>query len=351
MRYQRAFSHVTRPSTAILLVLVTSGCRIEMAAPSGNGPPSCTDGPAGELWVYTSMYQHVIDELTPHLEAALPHVKVRWYQAGSEKVASRLEAELAAGITQADVLMTSDPFLYERFKRERRWLPYASPNGLRTPRELVDLDGAYTACRLSTMVLVHREDVAQPPESFEDLTSERFKGEIALGDPLSSGTAFTWAVFLERRYGPEYFQKLRDNGARVAGGNAAVLQKIESGEAKVGVMLLENALAARARGSRIAHRYPSEGAVLVPGYLAIFKSSRNVPAAKAFYDFVLSRQAQEVIVRGDMHAVDPRLPGPRGERGLSELVGASQRWDESMLKRGVTDGARVKAAFSRAFSR
>src|SRR5207237_6915366 len=143
---------------------------------------------------YTSMYPQVVYAMTPVLKAKLPEVNIRWFQSGSEKVANRLEAELAAGGTQADLLVTSDPFLFERYKREGRWLRYASPNALRTPRELIDLDGAYTACRLSTMVLVHRRDVTDPPRSFAELAEPKWRSEVALGDPTTSGTAFTWLM-------------------------------------------------------------------------------------------------------------------------------------------------------------
>jgi iron(III) transport system substrate-binding protein len=110
-------------------------------------------------------------------------------------VASRLEAERAAGAVRADVLATSDPFLYERLAREGSFLRYASPNVLRVTRSLMDLDARYAAVRLSTRVLVHRQG-ASPPAPFADLVDERWKGRAAVGDPLTSGTAFTWAVFM-----------------------------------------------------------------------------------------------------------------------------------------------------------
>ena len=255
-----------------LLFLLLAGCRIETAAPGG--PASVAgEAPTGEVWIYTSIYRHVLDALEPELKAALPGVTVRFFQAGSEKVAARLEAELASGGSPCDVLMTSDPFLYERFKQEGRWLRYVSPNGLRTPGRYVDLDGHFAAVRLSTMVLVHKVGVT-PPDSFAALASPEWKGEVALGDPLTSGTAFTWAVSMEQALGTGYFERLRANEARVAGGNAAVLQKIEGGEAKVGVLLLENALAAQAQGSPVVVAWPSDGAVVVPGYAGILASAR-----------------------------------------------------------------------------
>jgi iron(III) transport system substrate-binding protein len=206
-----------------LLALSLLGCRIETAAPGGAATaPEGT--PGGEVWIYTSMYRHVLDALEPRLQEALPGVTIRWFQAGSEKVTARLEAELAAGGSPCDVLVTSDPFLYERYKQEGRLLRYVSPDALRTPSGLFDLDGNDTAVRLSTMVIVHRAGTPAP-ESFVALTQPTWKDEVALGDPLTSGTASTWAVVLDQQYGVDYFQRLRSNGARVAGGNAAVLRR------------------------------------------------------------------------------------------------------------------------------
>lgn len=333
----------------LLPALALAGCRIETATPGG-GAAQSPGKPQGEVWVYTSMYRQVLDALDPVLKEQLPGVTVHWFQAGSEKVAAKLEAELAAGGTQCDVLVTSDPFLYQRFKKEGRWLRYVSPNGVRTPQRFVDPDGHYAAVRLSTMVLVHRAGTPAPP-SFEALAQPEWKGEVALGDPLTSGTAFTWAVVLEQRLGAGYFEKLRANAARVAGGNAAVLQKVEGGEAKVGVLLLENALAAKAKNSPIEIAWPSDGAVVIPGYAGILASTRNAEAAKAFVDVMLSPKGQALITASDMHAVDPRVPGPRGVLSLDELVQRSAPWNEAVLERGLSDGARVKAAFSQAFAK
>lgn len=334
----------------LVALLALTACRIETASP-GAQPVAQPDALGGEVWIYTSLYRHVIDGLEPELRRALPGVTLRWFQAGSEKVTARLEAELAAGGTPCDVLVTSDPFLYQRFKAEGRWHRYVSPNALRAPREFLDPDGHFAAVRLSTMVLVHRAGTPAPA-SFAALAEPSLKGEVALGDPLTSGTAFTWAVALERALGPEYFERLRANEARVAGGNAAVLQKVEGGEARVGVLLLENALAARGKGSPVEIAWPADGAVIIPGYAGILASSANKRAAQAVVDTLLSPAGQRLIAQqGDMHAVDPRVPGPRDAGDLPALLERSARWDEALLERGNTDGARVKAAFGRAFAK
>jgi iron(III) transport system substrate-binding protein len=335
----------------VLSLVGFASCRIESAAPTTGGNCIASE-PAGDIWIYTSLYRHVVDALDGTLKERLPKVTVHWFQAGSEKVLSRLNGELQAGGTQADLLVTSDPFLYRELATQGRWLSYVPPGALRVPRELMDLDGRFAAMRLSTMVLVYRKELAQPPHAWADLSDPRFRGEIALGDPLTSGTAFTWAVFMEHAFGSAWFSKLRTNEARVAGGNAAVLQKLEGGEAKIGVLLLENALAAQAKGSPIEIAWPTEGAVVVPGFVGIFGSSRNPVAAKAVADVLFSAKAQEHIVRsGDMHAIDPRLEGPHGQGGLDTLMQHAMAWTPELLEGGVRDGARVKQQFSEAFSR
>jgi iron(III) transport system substrate-binding protein len=333
-----------------VLALWCLACRIETSVPGGSA--GGTDpGLRGEVWIYTSMYRHVLDALDAPLKEALPGLTVRWFQAGSEKVTARLEAELAAGGSPCDVLVTSDPFLYERFKREGRLLRHVAPDALRTPAGLFDVDGHYAAVRLSTMVIVHRAGIPAP-EGFEALTRREWRGAVALGDPLTSGTAFTWAVVLDGLLGADYFQRLRANGARVAGGNAAVLQKLEGGEATAGVLLLENALAAKAKGSPIEIAWPSEGAVLVPGYAAILSTARNPSAARAVVDALRSPAVQGLIASaGDMHSVDPRVPGPRGLGSVTELLARSQPWSDEVLARGLSEGARVKTDFSRVFSK
>jgi iron(III) transport system substrate-binding protein len=345
-------SLLLRAILAPTLVLLAS-CRIESAAPSDATAPAAREGePSGDVWVYTSMYRHVLDALEPLLKEKLPNVRVHWYQAGSEKVASRLEAERAAGAVRADVLATSDPFLYERLAREGAFVRYASPNVLRVPRSLLELDARYAAVRLSTMVLVSRKGATAPPTAFTDLVGERWKGRAAVGDPLTSGTAFTWAVFMQAKHGDAFFEGLRARGAIVAGGNAAVLQKVESGEVDAGVLLLENALTAKARGSPIEIVWPEDGAVVIPGPVAIFQTTRNPVAARALVDLLLSPEGQRIIVeKGDMHAVDPRLEGPRGEPGLEALMSRSQPWTPALVEQGLTRGGAIKETFSKAFSR
>ncbi|MCK6548107.1 extracellular solute-binding protein [Myxococcota bacterium] len=317
-------------------------CRIEIGAPEhAKGASAEGAAPAGKVTIYTSMYRHVIDAVTPILKAEVPGVDVEWLQSGSEKIATRLDAELAAGAPRADLVMTSDPLYYERLKREGHLLPYASIRALAMPRELVDPDGAYVTARLSVMVLGYdgrKIPAADAPASFAALFSERWRGQVTIPDPLASGTAFTTLVFLTDVLGPDVVDQMKAAGTVASGGNSAALTRIESGEHVAGFLLLENVLAAKRNTSPVAFTVPSEGAVLIPGSIAILKRSTNPAAAKAIYDVILSDAVQREIIRGDMHSPFEALPPPDGAPTLEVLEQGRMKWS-----RGFTDRAMAGA--------
>lgn len=301
-----------------MLLLSLLACRIEVGNQAQNQGPS--EGPV-ELWVYTSMYQSVLDELDPMLAQDLPGVQVEWFQSGSEKVAQRLEAEWAAGGSEACVLMTSDPFWYQALTERQALRPYVSPQALALDRQWVS--PTYTTARISTMVLaVHAEQIPEEerPQSFQDLTNPRYAGKVSTPDPLSSGTTFTTMAFLQQAYGWPYFETLRGQGTVSAGGNSSTLQRIESSERPVGVLLLENLLKAAESGSPATPIFPEDGAIAIPGPIAITAECAHPLQAQAFVDWMLSDKAQQAVVGGYMHSPFPGAAPPKGAPALQDIV-------------------------------
>jgi iron(III) transport system substrate-binding protein len=328
-----------------LFVLIA--CRIEVGPPGVGGPAAPTDRPVGEVWVYTSMYQPVIDALDHIVAERLPDVRVRWYQAGSEKVAQRAEAEWAAGGTRACLLMTSDPFWYAELKAHDRLAPHLSPGVLRLDRALVDPDGMWAPARLSLVVMARSGEPAAglpSPTSFRALSEPTWAPRSTMGDPLASGTMFTTLAFLAVDPGWEALSAWRDGGMVAAGGNASVIRRLESGERDFGVVLLENLLMAARTGSPTRAIYPDDGAIIVPGPIALTRDCPNPTAARALYDLILSDAGQRVMVDGHMYAAVPGHPPPRGAQPLADI--AVRPWSEAFFAAATADRDGLKARWS-----
>jgi iron(III) transport system substrate-binding protein len=322
-----------------LLLLCWSACRVEFGPPGGTAAPA-GDAPSGEVWIYTSMYPSVIESFEALLRQELPQIEPRFYQAGSEKVAQRIEAEWTAGGSPACLVLTSDPFWYVRSARAGRLQRHLAPDVLRIDRALVDPDGTWATARLSLMVLAVPESMPaqERPRRFSDLADPRFAGRITIGDPLASGTTYTWLAFMLQEGGWTLVDQMRANGLVAAGGSSAVLGRITSGERPVGALLLENLLSAD--GTVAVPVFPEDGAVLVPGPIALTAECRNPVAARAIYDLILSRAGQQLIVAGDMYSPLPSLPPPQGAPPLTEL--AVRPWRDGLLEELVQQQGETK---------
>ena len=97
-----------------------------------------------EIWIYTSLYKDTIAKLLPMLKKEFPEVDFKFYQAGSEEIAAKVNAEILTNNLKADVLISSDRFWYEELADNKALSPIPEdvwnkiPNDLRHPKVLCD---------------------------------------------------------------------------------------------------------------------------------------------------------------------------------------------------------------------
>ncbi len=335
------------------IVLSAAGGLLLAGCPPKTAPPS-KDGGLKVVRVYTSLYREVVEAVAPVVSAELartaPGVAVEWVQGNSGKIARRLDDEHRSGGSTADVLLVSDVAYYHRLKAEGRLVSYFSPKAATHPSETRDADGAFATSRFSTMVIGLSPEMAagmagKAPARFEEL--DVYGTRLAMGDPAVSGTAFTTTAELSSRFGWDWFRALKAKGALAAGSNSTVLQRLDTGVSDVGVVLLENLLMAKAGGSKVGVVFPKDGAVLIPGPIALLPHAKGSPAARAVYDAILAEPTQRAIVaQGFMHSPDPALPPPSGAPTFRELL-AEKPLDT--LYRPREDAEQVLATFREIF--
>jgi iron(III) transport system substrate-binding protein len=316
------------------------GCRLEWVSPASQ-PQGAADVVAGKVVLYTSLYPEVIEPIQAALRVLLPDVELLVFQGGSEKLAQRLLANRQAGHAGADVLLTSDPLLYLQLAHEDTLLPTTCAAATPIPRPLVDDDNRFVGARVSSMVWVGKGN-APPPQPLSALVTGLDARSLAMPDPLSSGTCFTTMVQLAPDFDVSFIGRLKREGALIGGGNSVVIQRVLQGERAVGMCLLENALAARARGEDIAIAWPTDGAVLIVGHAAVLRDAANPRAAQALINALLSPVVQQLMVApGHMHSVLPRLsaPGDGSTPSLTSVLAARPLavtdWSVAMTKRST----------------
>jgi len=284
------------------------------AAPAGDAKK----GPSGQVMVYTSIYPDIIDKLCkPNVAKALPDVKVTWFQGGTEKVKTKIAGEIKAKKIGADVLMVADPSYYLALKKQNLLMNYKSKELEKVVLES-DKDGAWQPVRVNNMIIAYNKDkIAKEdiPTSWADLTLPKYKGKIAMPNPMLSGTAYVMvgAIAGDPRFGWDYFKKLKDNGLRIEEGNSAIQNKLLTGEYMAAVILEENILKLQeTKKEPLAVCYPKEGCIIINSPIGIFKDTKNPEAAKALVDWWLTPDGQKAVTAGWMHSVRGDVEPPHG---------------------------------------
>lgn len=303
-------------------------------------------GTKGELMVYTSIYPDIIDNMCkPNVAKAFPEMKVNWFQGGTEKVVTKITGEIKAKKIGADVLMVADPSYYLKLADQKLLLPYKS----KEEKNLINdkaADGAWYAVRVCNMIIAYNADklkAEDAPKNWTDLADPKWKGKIAMPNPMLSGTAYVAVGALADKYGWEYFDKLKANGLRVEEGNSAIQNKLLTGEYAAAMILEENILKlANTKKEPLKVIYPKDGVVQVPSPIAIFNTTKNPEGAKALVDWWLSKEGQQAVVKGWMHSVRGDVKEPIGSVPTKGLTDGKIKVDWRKL---ADNNAKIKEEF------
>jgi iron(III) transport system substrate-binding protein len=302
-----------------------------------------------ELWVYTNLPKEVIGEMVEPLEEAVPQADVKWYQSASETLEERLNSEMESGKVKADLVLSGDPLWYLAMKHKGQLLSYDSAAAREMPANLRDPDHAFATVRLSVMVLGYNTNLLKPgelPERWKDLSLPRFDRKVSMSSPLESAMGFVSVGFLSKEFGWDYFAALRKQGLVAEGTQSSVLNRIETGERPIGVVLLDSILKAERAKAPVKPIYPLDGPIQIPSSIAILKDTEHPELAQRLYDWFLGPAAQSAIVRGGSYSPFPKIVSPDGARPWNELQPMLLRWTPESLSELETGRDRIRAKFS-----
>ncbi|MGB3388401.1 MAG: extracellular solute-binding protein [Pseudaminobacter sp.] len=253
----------------------------------------------GKVVFYTATDVTVAEKLAELFKTKYPEITVQVERAGSERVFQRIGQEYSTGIYNADVIETSDAVHFAYFKREG-WLEPMVPQEVadKWPADERDPDGYFAAYRAHLSVIAYRSDLlpdAEAPKTWEDLLDPRFKGKMVKAHPGYSGTVMTATFALTNLLGWDYFEKLGTQDIMQVQSSTEPPKKLAQGERVLEVDGNEyNVFRLQDEGVPIKIVYPEAGTPLAVGNAAVLAHAPNPNAAKLFYAFLFSLEAQQL---------------------------------------------------------
>jgi thiamine transport system substrate-binding protein len=313
---------------AVLLLAGLAGCRKEKSADL-------------VIWTYDSFNSEwgpgpdvskVFEEKTG--------IKITWVSHGDAGgIVSRLIHE--GGSSNADIILGLDQNLAARILASGLLEAYRPKEAEKIFRELVlDADFRITPFDYSYFAIVYDSEKTLPPESLEDLTSPQFKQSLILIDPRTSSPGLGFFAWVKEIYGDgwqDYWRRLQPSILTVAEGWSSAYGLFTRGEAPLVLSYttspgyhLEYEETERYRAAIF-----SDGHALQIEAAGLLRTAKNKDNAKAFLDFMISPDFQNIIpLKNWMYTVidiplpasfrinpksgKPLLPDPVTEADLNE---------------------------------
>jgi iron(III) transport system substrate-binding protein len=275
----------------------------------------------GKLVLYTSQPNTDAQQTIDAFKARHPKVEISFVRDGTPRIMAKLRAEIQAGQPQADLLLIADSVTMEGLKKEGRLLAHPGADVAGYPAGVHDSQKFWFATKLITTGIVYNTKAPFKPASWNDLNRPEAKGLVALPSPLNSGAAMIHTVTLTSNLpqGWAYYEALKSNGALAAGGNGDILKQVAGGEKLFGMIVDFMPIREKAKGAPVEFVFPTEGVSAVSEPVAILSNTRNPEAAKAFVDFVLSREGQELASKQGYLPAHPAVAPPPGYPAVNTI--------------------------------
>jgi iron(III) transport system substrate-binding protein len=136
------------------------------------------------------------------------------------------------------------------------------------------------------------------PKTWADLLKPEYKGDIQVANPASSGTAYTMVATLVQLMGEdkafEYLKGLHKNVSQYTRSGTGPIKAVARGETAVSISFVHDGPGERMQGFPVETITPADGTGAEIGSMSIIKGSRNLDAAKKFYEWALTPAAQEM---------------------------------------------------------
>jgi iron(III) transport system substrate-binding protein len=259
----------------------------------------CDAEPARQVVLYTSVDQPIVSASVREFEeqTGIKVVLVSDTEATkSVGLAERLRAERSR--PQADVWWGNEPFHTINLAEEGVLAPYNSQVASGIAERFRDAENRWTGCGFRMRVIAVHGDREEVRIGLDDFAKSK---RAALARP-TAGTTGGHVAALYVLWGDEradaFFRTLRENGAKLLGGNGPVAEAVGQGQFEMGLTDNDDVAAAQREG-KLTGVLPDQntfGTLLIPTTVGLVAGSKHEADAKRLIDYLLSSKVERKLI-------------------------------------------------------
>ncbi|RRD39597.1 ABC transporter substrate-binding protein [Leptotrichia sp. OH3620_COT-345] len=279
-----------------VIIAILIGCSKKEKITGGN-----FEGKTLNVIATSEKYKKLFDKFSEETKA-----DVQFLSMSSGEVIAKIKAE--GGKPMADVWFGGGIDAFMKAKNDNLLEMY-KPKGFENIKEgYKDNEGYWISKGITVVGFLINNDILKEkglpvPFTWEEIADPKYKNEIIMANPAVSGTSYANVKGILDMYGEqkgwEYLEKLNKNVKFYGKRGKDPQEKTVAGEFGIGIIPIDKSSFDVAEKHNLTAVYPTDGLFWVPEGVAIFKNSPNLELAKAFEDFILRPEIQQLIAELD----------------------------------------------------
>lgn len=250
----------------------------------------------GELLVYSAASNDVNEAMVAAFNKQYPDIRVRVTRLATGDLKSRFSAETQSGASSADLVIATDPVMYQQ--NSEWFLPInrdAIPNLANLPDKYIT-ERYFALVSSPWVVTINTNMVKTEPSEWKDLASEELAGKGSLADPrVSSDSVMSFWEILMEEYEPDFLATLGKTNKEWFESSVPAIQKVAAGQVGYAAPgAVAHSLSLRKSGAPIKAITPTP-VVAYTNVLAIAQKAAHPNAAQLFANFLMSAEGQSAI--------------------------------------------------------
>lgn len=277
-------------------------CFLLIAVASAVMFSSCgKDSGKKKLVIYSPHGKEMLTEFEKSFEATNPDIDVQWLDMGSQEVYDRIRTEKANPL--ADIWWGAPATIFMRAEKEALLEKYSPTWAASVPAESKSAGDMWFGTFITPQVIAFNEKTLTKetaPKDWNDLIKPEWKGKIVIRNPMASGTMRAiYSAMIATAVkqtgsdiaGFEWLKKLDENTSSYAADPTQMYVKLAGNDAVTLWNMPDIFLQKEKYNYPFGFNFPLSGTVVLTDGIAIIKGTKNIEAAKKFYEFVTSESS------------------------------------------------------------
>lgn len=314
---------------SVMTLSLLTGCGSE-APPAASGAGSSAPAEnSGKLIVYSALNEDNTIAIADQFKADTG-IEIEYISLGGGDAVARVQAEM--GNPKADFLVGGSVDLYGSLSTAGAFEAYDSPNNDDLDARFNDPNHMWQGWYIGVLSIIVNEDRFEAelapkgvkmPETWDDLLDPAYKDVFVWANPTTAGGAYIATACQMFRLGEdgawEYLKALDQNVHHYYKGAGDVISPVATGEFIASIAWGHDSFKTQQEGYPLKLIIPQQTAYEIGG-AAIVKGGPNTENAKAFMDWLLTKEAQELSVATSYrYSVRSDVASPKGLPTLDEV--------------------------------